>query len=177
MHWSHKLNYMSVTCEIHYLVHLKSTSTIWRPLDFSQTCQKHGRLELLIKYQMIQHFCSGRNSGEQKIAGLCLYGQCQHIHDRYWSTHIVAVVSYPTSSDATGADPVLLHGPDFPDYRLIMILVVVIRTNGSHDEFGHVSNGSDEMGPMVKWVQWWIGPYGETDSIMLWVQWCLRIQL
>ena len=30
---------------------------------------------------------------------------------------------HPTSSDATGADPVLLHGPDFPDYRLLMMMV------------------------------------------------------
>ena len=45
------------------------------------------------------------------------------------------------SSDATGADPVLLHGPDFPDYRLIMILVLMRMTN------------CDKIKLVTKWIQ------------------------
>ena len=49
------------------------------------------------------------------------------------------IVYYPTSLDATGADPVLLHGPDFPDYRLIMILLVM-------------TNGDEKINLVAKWI-------------------------
>ena len=40
---------------------------------------------------------------------------------------------HQNSSDATGADPVLLHGPDFPDYRLILVLMVDIGADDKMD--------------------------------------------
>ena len=164
MQWSHKFNYQSVKCEIHYLVHLKSTPTIWRPLDFSQTCQKHGRLELLIKYQMIQHFCSaGRNSGEQTFTGLRLYGQCEHLYDRYWSTQIVGVWLIVIQLPQMQLVPIL-----FFSMALIFLTTgwswycwwwqmvtkrLIWWQNGFHDKLGHDKNGSDdEMDPMMSWA-------------------------
>ena len=74
----------------------------------------------------------------------------------------------PISSDATGADPVLLHGPDFPDYRLVMILVLMSKMLSETDfvGLGHKSlHGAMQRGPLVlitncdkiylvtKWIQ------------------------
>ena len=54
-----------------------------------------------------------------------LFGKIQKIvgKDPKGSTKLIVADFHPTSSDATGADPVLLHGPDFPDYRLLMMMV------------------------------------------------------